>query len=82
MIHFSSTKIQVLHEFDVCLQVSVFLSVLGLTVLPSSAVVGNFISNIYEDRSGLHSVSMIMRMNFLQGDQTNTSILFYMELLY
>lgn len=31
-------------------QVSLFLSVLGLTVLPISAVVGNYISNIYEDR--------------------------------
>lgn len=31
-------------------QVSIFLSLLGLTVLPISAVVGNCISNIYEDR--------------------------------
>ena len=31
-------------------QVAVFLSLLGLTVLPISAVVGNYISNIYEDR--------------------------------
>jgi hypothetical protein len=31
-------------------QVSIFLSILGLTVLPISAVVGNCISNIYEDR--------------------------------
>jgi len=33
-----------------CNQVSIFLSLLGLTVLPISAVVGNCISNIYEDR--------------------------------
>jgi hypothetical protein len=32
-------------------QVAVFLSLLGLTVLPSSAVVGNWISNLYEDRA-------------------------------
>ncbi|XP_024391930.1 SPX domain-containing membrane protein At4g22990 isoform X3 [Physcomitrium patens] len=31
-------------------QVAIFLSLLGLTVLPMSAVVGNCISNIYEDR--------------------------------
>ncbi|KAH8940061.1 hypothetical protein BDL97_15G068500 [Sphagnum fallax] len=31
-------------------QVGLFLGLLGLTVLPISAVVGNYISNIYEDR--------------------------------
>lgn len=33
-----------------CMQVALFLSMLGLTVLPISAVAGNCISNIYEDR--------------------------------
>jgi hypothetical protein len=32
------------------MQVGLFLGLLGLTVLPISAVVGNYISNIYEDR--------------------------------
>jgi len=32
------------------MQVAVFLSMLGLTVLPTSAIVGNWISNISEDR--------------------------------
>ncbi|CAK9261087.1 unnamed protein product [Sphagnum jensenii] len=31
-------------------QVGMFLGLLGLTVLPISAVVGNYISNVYEDR--------------------------------
>lgn len=39
-----------LNVFWVGSQVAVFLSLLGLTVLPISAVVGNYISNIYEDR--------------------------------
>jgi hypothetical protein len=34
-------------------QVGLFLGLLGLTVLPISAVVGNYISNIYEDRYAL-----------------------------
>lgn len=53
---FSSSSCKDLEHHDVLngnamrFQVSVFLSVLGLTVLPISAVVGNYISNIYEDR--------------------------------
>lgn len=31
-------------------QVGMFLGLLGLTVLPISAVVGNYISNVFEDR--------------------------------
>lgn len=44
------------------MQVAVFLSLLGLTVLPISAVVGNYISNIYEDRYILTS-SILMDKN-------------------
>jgi hypothetical protein len=33
-----------------CMQVGIFLALLGLTVVPISALVGNYISNIYEDR--------------------------------
>jgi hypothetical protein len=44
-------KFLVINGVDMRLQVSIFLSILGLTVLPISAVVGNCISNIYEDRS-------------------------------
>ncbi|KAG0605422.1 hypothetical protein M758_9G057600 [Ceratodon purpureus] len=47
----SESSISTQYYFDwTTSQVSVFLSVLGLTVLPISAVVGNCISNIYEDR--------------------------------
>lgn len=62
---FPTTKILVVNGVGMRLQVSIFLSVLGLTVLPISAVVGNCISNIYEDRLVVLLVYMTMRMNFL-----------------
>ena len=36
-------------SFAAC-QIGSFLGLLGLTVLPISSAVGNFITNIYEDR--------------------------------
>jgi hypothetical protein len=47
----SESSILTSYYFDwTTYQISIFLSLLGLTVLPISAVVGNCISNIYEDR--------------------------------
>lgn len=50
VVSLTAHRLPQLLRFSCHEQVGIFLGLLGLTVLPMSAVVGNCISNIFEDR--------------------------------